>query len=89
MKQKDALVHEVACMRVQLQQVRDDRDHQLSQVQALTAEVIKYKELAVSSEELEVCFNLLFDFFLTLICISLYFIVSCWFSFTGKMCITK
>lgn len=58
MRQKDALVHEVASMRVELQQVRDDRDHQLSQVQALTAEVIKYKELAVSSEDLEVCFNL-------------------------------
>lgn len=58
MRQKDALVHEVASMRVELQRVRDDRDHQLSQVQALTAEVIKYKELAVSSEDLEVCFNL-------------------------------
>lgn len=55
MKQKDALVHEVACLRVELQQVRDDRDRQLSQVQALTSEVIKYKELATSSEELEVC----------------------------------
>ncbi|KAH9803278.1 kinesin-like protein KIN-14N [Citrus sinensis] len=53
MRQKDALVHEVASMRVELQQVRDDRDHQLSQVQALTAEVIKHKELAVSSEDLE------------------------------------
>ncbi|KAK9209530.1 hypothetical protein WN944_001897 [Citrus x changshan-huyou] len=53
MRQKDALVHEVASMRVELQQVRDDRDHQLSQVQALTAEVIKYKEFAVSSEDLE------------------------------------
>lgn len=62
MKLKDALVHEVACLRVELQQVRDDRDRQLSQVQVLSAEVVKYKELAVSSDELEVCFNLLFDF---------------------------
>ncbi|KAK2639444.1 hypothetical protein Ddye_027239 [Dipteronia dyeriana] len=52
-KQRDALVHEVACLRVELQQVRDDRDRQLSQVQALTADVVKYKELATSSEELE------------------------------------
>ncbi|KAK3199461.1 hypothetical protein Dsin_022876 [Dipteronia sinensis] len=53
MKQRDALVHEVACLRVELQQVRDDRDRQLSQVQALTADVVRYKELATSSEELE------------------------------------
>ncbi|KAJ4726157.1 Kinesin-like protein [Melia azedarach] len=53
MKLKDALVHEVACLRVELQQVRDDRDRQLSQVQVLSAEVVKYKELAVSSDELE------------------------------------
>ncbi|TXG67355.1 hypothetical protein EZV62_008630 [Acer yangbiense] len=58
MKQRDALVHEVACLRVDLQQVRDDRDRQLSQVQALTADVVKYKELATSSEELEAkCFS--------------------------------
>ncbi|KAK1581443.1 hypothetical protein Q3G72_006064 [Acer saccharum] len=58
MKQRDALVHEVACLRVELQQVRDDRDRQLSQVQALTADVVKYKELATSSEELEAkCFS--------------------------------
>ncbi|GAV87783.1 Kinesin domain-containing protein [Cephalotus follicularis] len=52
-KQKDALINEVASLRVELQQVGDDRDCQLSKGQALTAEVIKYKELATDSEELE------------------------------------
>ncbi|CAL5341807.1 hypothetical protein CsSME_00026283 [Camellia sinensis var. sinensis] len=44
LKQKDALVNEVGCLRGDLHQVREDRDHQLLQVQALTAEVVKYKE---------------------------------------------
>ncbi|KAL6999396.1 Kinesin-like protein KIN-14N [Sarracenia purpurea var. burkii] len=44
MKQKEALVREVGCLRVDLHQVREYRDCQLSQVQALAAEVIKYKE---------------------------------------------
>ncbi|KAL3821537.1 hypothetical protein ACJIZ3_007442 [Penstemon smallii] len=44
MKQKEALGSEVACLRGDLQQVRDDRDRQLSQVQSLSAEVEKYKE---------------------------------------------
>ncbi|KAL0306427.1 UNVERIFIED_CONTAM: Kinesin-like protein KIN-14C [Sesamum radiatum] len=44
MKQKEALGSEVTCLRGELQQVRDDRDRQLLQVQALSAEVVKYKE---------------------------------------------
>ncbi|GFZ07460.1 kinesin 2 [Actinidia rufa] len=44
MKQKVALVSEVGCIRGDLQQVREDRDRQLLQVQALTTEVVKYKE---------------------------------------------
>ncbi|XP_075487437.1 kinesin-like protein KIN-14C isoform X2 [Primulina tabacum] len=44
MKQKEALGSEVACLRSDLQQVRDDRDRQLLQVSALTEEVEKYKE---------------------------------------------
>ncbi|CAK9142310.1 unnamed protein product [Ilex paraguariensis] len=44
MKQKELLVNEVGCLRGELQQVRDDRDRQLSQVQALTAEAVKFKE---------------------------------------------
>lgn len=65
MKQKEALLSEVGCLREDLQQVRDDRDRQLSQVLALTSEVVKYKEctgksfaeldnLTVKSNELEV-----------------------------------
>uniref|UniRef100_A0A5B6ZFD7 Kinesin-like protein n=1 Tax=Davidia involucrata TaxID=16924 RepID=A0A5B6ZFD7_DAVIN len=49
MKQKEALVNEVRCLRGDLQQVRDDRDCQLLQVQALTTEVVKYKECSVKS----------------------------------------
>ncbi|KAI8552737.1 hypothetical protein RHMOL_Rhmol06G0290100 [Rhododendron molle] len=43
-KQKETLAKEVGCLRGDLQQVREDRDCQLLQVQALTAEVSKYKE---------------------------------------------
>ncbi|CAA0816237.1 Kinesin-1 [Striga hermonthica] len=44
MKQKEALGSEVTSLRCDLQQVRDDRDRQLLQVQALLTEVAKYKE---------------------------------------------
>ncbi|KDP20822.1 hypothetical protein JCGZ_21293 [Jatropha curcas] len=47
--QKESLVNEVKCLRVELQQVRDDRDRQTGQVQALTAEALKYKESAGKS----------------------------------------
>jgi len=60
-KQKE----EVGSLRTELQQVRDDRDHQLSQVLVLMGEVAKYKDytgrsaseldcLTVKSTELEV-----------------------------------
>ncbi|XP_022877512.1 kinesin-like protein KIN-14N [Olea europaea var. sylvestris] len=63
-KQKEALGNEVVCLRGDLQQVRDDRERQLSQVQSLSAEVERYKEftgksfveidnLTVKSNELE------------------------------------
>ncbi|PSS06166.1 Kinesin-like protein [Actinidia chinensis var. chinensis] len=53
-KQKEALGNEVGCLRRDLQQVREDRDCQLLQVQALTAAVIKYKECSgKSSAELD------------------------------------
>ncbi|KAL8195540.1 hypothetical protein R6Q57_025943 [Mikania cordata] len=44
MKLKEALASEVGCLRLDLQQVRDDRDRQLSNVQQLSTEVFKYKE---------------------------------------------
>ncbi|XP_040990128.1 kinesin-like protein KIN-14N [Juglans microcarpa x Juglans regia] len=43
-KQKDALVNEVARLRAELNQVRDDHDRLLSQVLILTTDVMKYKE---------------------------------------------
>ncbi|XVF27786.1 hypothetical protein REPUB_Repub14bG0138900 [Reevesia pubescens] len=42
--QKETLVNEVKCLRGELQQVRDDRDRQVSQVQALSTEIVKFKE---------------------------------------------
>lgn len=65
-KQKESLVNEVRCLRGELQQVRDDRDRQVVQVQALTAEIVKYQEstgkslteldcLTTKSKSLEVC----------------------------------
>ncbi|CAL5335784.1 unnamed protein product [Camellia sinensis] len=44
MNQKEALMSEVGSLRGDLQQVREDRDRQLLQVQALTDEIVKYKE---------------------------------------------
>lgn len=52
-KQRDSLVNEVACLRMELQQVRDDRDRHQLQVQTLTAEYTKYKESTEKS-----CFDL-------------------------------
>ncbi|KAJ0603866.1 hypothetical protein HanHA300_Chr02g0043091 [Helianthus annuus] len=51
MKLKDALASEVGCLRLELQQVRDERDRQLSHVQELSAEVLKYKELTGKSAD--------------------------------------
>uniref|UniRef100_A0A6N2MI68 Kinesin-like protein n=1 Tax=Salix viminalis TaxID=40686 RepID=A0A6N2MI68_SALVM len=52
-KQKDVLVKEVASVRAELQQVREDRDQMQLQVQTLTAEVVNYEELVVKSNELK------------------------------------
>ena len=48
-KQKETLMNEVKCLRGELQQVRDDRDCKASQVHALSAEIVKYKESAGKS----------------------------------------
>ncbi|KAK8706089.1 hypothetical protein V6N13_049666 [Hibiscus sabdariffa] len=53
MKQKDSLLNEVACLRMELHQTKEDREHYQQQVQSLIAEVLKYKELATNSSELE------------------------------------
>ncbi|KAJ6728720.1 KINESIN-LIKE PROTEIN [Salix koriyanagi] len=44
LNQKDTLANEVKCLRGELQQVREDRDRHVAQVQALTSDVVKYKE---------------------------------------------
>ncbi|XP_004487619.1 kinesin-like protein KIN-14N [Cicer arietinum] len=43
-KQKEAFSSEVASLRVELQQVREDRDRQISQVQTLSTEIVKFKD---------------------------------------------
>ncbi|KAL9269046.1 Kinesin-like protein [Drosera capensis] len=43
-KQKEALANEIGSRRMELQQVRDDRERQSSQIQALTDEVDNHKE---------------------------------------------
>ncbi|GMN63139.1 hypothetical protein TIFTF001_032212 [Ficus carica] len=48
-KQRDALVNEAAGLKMELQQVRDDRDRLTLQVQNLTDEVVKYKETTENS----------------------------------------
>lgn len=66
-KQKESLSNELRCLRGELQQVRDDRDRQVTQVQILTAELVKYEEctgktsveldnLTIKLNALEVCF---------------------------------
>ncbi|KAJ8459696.1 hypothetical protein OPV22_032622 [Ensete ventricosum] len=45
MKLKEELRKEVSCLRIELQQVRDDRDHLSTQAQSLTFEVDNYREL--------------------------------------------
>ncbi|KAL1537743.1 Kinesin-like protein KIN-14C [Salvia divinorum] len=45
-KQKEALASEVTSLKGNLLQIRDDRDRQLFQVQALSTEVVKYRECA-------------------------------------------
>lgn len=68
LKQKEVLASEVTSLRGDLQQIRDDRDRQLFQAQALSSEVVKYKECAEKSiaeldsfttkmNDLEVCFS--------------------------------
>ncbi|KAJ6297989.1 hypothetical protein OIU76_019167 [Salix suchowensis] len=61
-KQKDVLVKEVASVRAELQQVREDRDQLQLQVQTLTAEVVNYEELVVKSNELKEKVSDLFAF---------------------------
>lgn len=54
-KQKEELKNEVICLRSELHQVRDDRDHHVAQVQILSSEIANYKELTCkTSKELDI-----------------------------------
>ncbi|KAG0449957.1 hypothetical protein HPP92_027019 [Vanilla planifolia] len=50
-KQKEELKKEAGCLRSELQQVRDDRDYQLSRVQLMTDELNKYKKETCNSQQ--------------------------------------
>lgn len=93
------MVNEVACLRMELQQVRDDRDRHQLQVQTLTAEYTKYKEsmekscfdldnLTSKKDELEVVYIIL-SFFLCRFCF--YFLLTYYNAgySSGKMSVTK
>lgn len=65
-KQKEIFENELKCLREELKQIRDDRDHQLEQVHGLTGEIAKYREytgkictqldtLMIKTNALEVC----------------------------------
>ncbi|EHA8587297.1 kinesin-like protein KIN-14H [Cocos nucifera] len=50
-KQKEELKKEVGCLRTELQQVRDERDHTSVQVQSLSVELANYKEITGKSSQ--------------------------------------
>jgi kinesin family protein C1 len=51
---KEELRKEVECLRVELKQVRDDRDHSVIQLNSLNIELGKYKEeIGKTSKECE------------------------------------
>ena len=67
-KLKESLINEVKCLREELHRVREDRDRQVAQVQALNDDLLKYKEmtgksvieldnLTIKSNALQVCWK--------------------------------
>uniref|UniRef100_A0A0D3G0Q8 Kinesin-like protein n=1 Tax=Oryza barthii TaxID=65489 RepID=A0A0D3G0Q8_9ORYZ len=48
-RMKEQLMKEVDCLRIELHQIREDRDQSVSQVNTLSAELANYKELAGKS----------------------------------------
>ncbi|XP_038982038.1 kinesin-like protein KIN-14H isoform X1 [Phoenix dactylifera] len=50
-KQKEELMKEVGCLRSELHQVRDERDHTLAQVQNLSVEIANYEEMTGKSSK--------------------------------------
>lgn len=56
MKQKAELVTEIASLKVELQQVKDDRDRHLVEVKILQTEATKYNDFKDTITELEVSY---------------------------------
>ncbi|KAF3499566.1 hypothetical protein F2Q69_00043644, partial [Brassica cretica] len=54
MKQKAELVNEVASLKVELQQAKDERDHHLTELKTFQAEAAKYNDFKDTIAELEV-----------------------------------
>lgn len=57
MKQKAELVNEIASLKVELQQAKDDRDRHLMEVKTLQTEATKYNDFKDSITELEVSYT--------------------------------
>lgn len=56
MKQKGELVNEISSLKVELQQVKDDRDRHLVEVKTLQTEATKYNDFKDAITELEVSY---------------------------------
>lgn len=54
MKQKDELVNEIVSLKVEIQQVKDDRDRHITEIETLQAEATKQNDFKDTINELEV-----------------------------------
>ena len=57
MKQKAELVNEVASLKVELQQAKDQRDYHLTELKTLQTEANKYNDFKDTITELEVAYT--------------------------------
>lgn len=57
MKQKDELVNEIVSLKVEIQQVKDDRDRHITEVKILQAEATKQNDFKDAINELQVYFH--------------------------------
>jgi kinesin family protein C1 len=53
MKQKDELVNEIVSLKVEIQQVKDDRDRHITEIETLQAEATKQNDFKDTINELE------------------------------------
>lgn len=59
MKQRAELLNEVASLKVELQQAKDERDHHLTELKTLQTEAAKYNDFKDTIAELEVSYLLI------------------------------